>query len=89
MPIYSKEMTDIHLFGVTTSTGKYLEKKIWSRKDIFIFIGYSRKNLSYKFIDFNSDKISITSKNNIIISCAPIWEFVNYINKIKILIKTS
>ena len=76
-------MKDIHLFGVTTTTGKYLEKKICSRKDIFKFIGYSRKNLSYKFIDFNSDKISITSKNNIIISCAPIWEFVNYINKIK------
>lgn len=83
MAIYYKEMTDIHLFGVTTTTGKYLEKKICSRKDIFNFIGYSRKNLSYKFIDFNSDKISINSNKNIIISCAPLWEFANYINKIK------
>ena len=84
MAVHEKKLTDIHLFGVTTVTGKYLEKKILKKKDLFKFIGYSRKNLSYNFIDFNSEEIEFTSGKNIFISCAPLREFVTFISNIYI-----
>lgn len=76
-------MINIHLFGITTTTGKYLEETFKKNKKKFNLIGYSRKDRNYNCIDLKVDLLSnLSSKKNIFISCSPIWDFASFIEKI-------
>ena len=74
-------MINVHLFGVTTPTGKYLENKFLKEKS-FKFYGYSRTNSDYNYINFKDNYIELKSNKNIFICCAPIWEFSKFIGNI-------
>ena len=73
-------MIDIHLFGITTPTGKYLESIFKNKSEQYNLIGYSRSNKIYNSINFEEENLLIYSNKNILISCAPIWDFANFIN---------
>jgi len=75
-------MTDIHLFGVTTTTGKYLEKIFKGKSNKFRLYGYSRKDEEYNSINFKEKDLLLHANQNILISCAPIWKFKEYIQNI-------
>ena len=73
-------MIDIHLFGITTPTGKYIERIFKNKSEEYNLIGYSRSNKMYKSINFEVENLLISSNKSILISCAPIWDFANFIN---------
>lgn len=75
-------MIDIHLFGITTPTGKYIERIFNNKSEEYNLIGYSRKDKKYKSINFEKENLLIYSDKNILISCAPIWDFANFINNL-------
>lgn len=75
-------MKNVHLFGVTTPTGKYLEKKFIKAKKEFKFTGYSRTNLKYRRINFEEGSLFLDCNKNIFICCCPIWEFAKLIENI-------
>ena len=75
-------MIDIHLFGITTPTGKYIERIFKNKSEEYNLIGYSRSNKVYKSINFEEENLLISSNKSILISCAPIWDFANYINNL-------
>jgi len=75
-------MIDIHLFGITTPTGKYIERIFNNKSEEYNLIGYSRSDKKYKSINFENENLLIYSDKNILISCAPIWDFANFINNL-------
>lgn len=75
-------MIDIHLFGITTPSGMYLERIFKDKSEDYKIVGYSRSNKMYKSINFKEPDLSIHSNQNILISFAPTWEFANFINNI-------
>ena len=74
-------MINVHILGITTTTGYYLKKKFNNKNKKYRFFGYSRKINKYKPIDFRYSKISNLnlSTNNFLVSCGPIWEFSQFI----------
>lgn len=73
-------MTELHLFGASTHTGKSLINKL-NNNNSFKLIPYSKSN-SYSNIDFNdpsSFQIN-SSKSSLWVSLAPIWLFANFFN---------
>ena len=76
-------MIDIHLFGITTPTGKYIERIFKNKSEEYNLIGYSRSNKMYKSINFEEENLLIYSNKSILISCAPIWDFANFINNLQ------
>ena len=73
-------MIDIHLFGITTPTGKYIERIFKNKSEEYNIIGYSRSDKMYKSINFEEKNLFIYSNKSMLISCAPIWDFANFIN---------
>ena len=70
-------MIDIHLFGITTPTGKYIERIFKNKSEEYNIIGYSRSDKMYKSINFEEENLLIYSNKSILISCAPIWDFAS------------
>ena len=78
-------MTNIILFGATTSTGKYIKnnhKRIIQKSTLFCFSRNRNSNLFLDLTNYDFPNEIPKNKDLIIISLAPIWLFVPYLESI-------